>query len=89
MRQKAIKDKEVVYSKGSLAETKEEGGHLYYSYLPQYQRDRWFEVRDREGKRESQTIEVVSERNKGKSMKKPTKNKYMFAYLESFIKAKK
>jgi hypothetical protein len=75
-----------VYSKGNVADTMEEEGHLYYSYLPQYQRDRWFEVRDKSDRKESRTIEAVEQKKKGRSLRRPTKNKYMFAYLENGLK---
>ena len=71
-----------MYSKGSLANTLEEEDHLMYDYLPEYQRQRWFEVKDCRTKDEGKGdggAEVV--KRKGRQVKRPAKNKYVFAYL--------
>lgn len=71
-----------MYLKGNEVKTIEDEDHLLYAYLPEYQRKKWFEVKDRSRKETSKTIEARPQRRIVKNVSlKRKKNKYMFAYL--------
>jgi hypothetical protein len=73
------------YGKGDISRVGEEEEHLLYKYLPEYQRKRWFEVKDRSqlSPYPSERADSIASNKKSYSIsKKSNKIRHIFAYLE-------
>lgn len=71
--------------RGNLQSTLEEEEYLMYSYLPEYQRKKWFAVVDNSSKLPPPSPKPDSPLSNKKSFSvlgKPNKKRHIFAYLE-------